>query len=58
MEESEKKCAKCDGGVSGYKCDVCGAEADQHDEKHDCGGDHCVPKCAGCSQAETKCACV
>lgn len=57
MNESEKKCAKCEGKVSGYKCDMCGAEAVEHDEKHSCGGNHCVAKCASCSQSETKCSC-
>jgi RecJ-like exonuclease len=57
MNESEKECAKCGGKVSGYKCDVCGTEVEQHDEKHSCGGNHCVAKCSSCHQAETKCRC-
>ena len=57
MEESEKKCTKCGGETTGYKCDMCGAEAEKHDEQHACGGDHCVAKCAACNEAETKCGC-
>ena len=53
----EKKCVMCGGGTTGYKCDVCGEEAGQHESSHACGGDHCVAKCAGCSEAETKCTC-
>ncbi len=44
---------KCEG----YKCDQCGAEADEHDENHECGGEHCLPKCVGCGEAEAKCRC-
>lgn len=57
MEESEKKCAKCAGKTAGYKCDMCGTEAEKHDANHSCGGDHCVAKCAACNEAETKCSC-
>lgn len=53
----DKKCVKCGGKTEGYKCDMCGEEAEKHDESHSCGGDHCVTKCAGCSQSETKCTC-
>ena len=51
------KCSKCNGNTSGYKCDMCDEEAEKHDDNHSCGGDHCMPKCAGCSQAQTKCSC-
>lgn len=57
MNESEKKCTTCGGKTTGYKCDMCGAEAIVHDDDHACGGDHCVAKCAACKQAETKCTC-
>ena len=50
-------CKKCGQEVNGYKCDMCGAESASHDASHECGGDHCQPKCVGCSQAETKCTC-
>lgn len=52
-----KKCMKCGGETKGYKCDMCGEEADKHDENHKCGGGHCVSKCVGCNQSETKCSC-
>lgn len=50
-------CAKCQKTAKGWKCDKCGAEAVAHDEGHGCGGAHCVPKCEGCSEAESKCSC-
>ncbi len=50
-------CSKCEGDTEGFKCDMCGAEAAEHDSKHACGGDHCMPKCKACSQAQVKCAC-
>lgn len=53
----QKKCAKCGGAAAGYKCDMCGAVSDAHDDTHPCGGEHCVAKCVGCNEAETKCAC-
>ena len=43
--------------MEGYKCDMCGAESKEHDENHSCGGAHCMPKCAMCNEAETKCSC-
>lgn len=51
-------CKHCQGEVSGYKCDVCGATSSEHDANHACGGEHCLAMCAACSQAETKCTCV
>lgn len=50
-------CKKCGGETSGFKCDMCGVEAATHDDAHVCGGEHCMPKCVGCSEAEAKCAC-
>lgn len=50
-------CAKCGGTTTGYKCDMCGAQSDMHDDQHACGGEHCVAKCAGCNEAESKCTC-
>jgi len=55
--DQEHKCVKCHGTTSGYKCDTCGAESHEHDDHHGCGGDHCMPKCAACSQAEAECSC-
>lgn len=43
--------------TEGYKCDVCGQECPEHDPNHSCGGDHCMPKCSGCGEAESKCSC-
>ena len=57
MEEN-KKCVKCGKEVDGYKCDMCGAEAKEHDAMHGCGGEHCMPKCKGCNEAEVKCSCM
>ncbi|MBI4086393.1 hypothetical protein HY416_00205 [Candidatus Kaiserbacteria bacterium] len=52
-------CKKCGKETKGFKCDVdtCGMEAEQHDANHACGGEHCVPKCSACNEAETKCTC-
>lgn len=50
-------CSKCGGETSGYKCDTCGAESAAADPGHACGGDHCVEKCTGCNEAQTKCPC-
>jgi len=51
------ECSKCGGPSEGYKCDMCGAEAMEHDISHDCGSDHCMPKCLGCDEAEMNCTC-
>ena len=50
-------CKKCGGETEGHKCDVCGAESKEHDPQHKCGGEHCMPKCKACSEAEAKCTC-
>ena len=50
-------CKKCGQGVEGYKCDMCGDESVTHDANHGCGGEHCMPKCVACSEAEAKCTC-
>ena len=50
-------CKKCDGPTEGFKCDECGAESETHDENHECGGKHCMPKCKGCEEAQVKCDC-
>ncbi len=51
------KCKKCGGDTHGCKCDMCGAELDEHDPNHACGGEHCVAKCSACNEAETNCTC-
>lgn len=53
----EGKCSKCGMDTEGFKCDVCGAESTTHDEHHEHGGDHCMPKCKACGQAQVKCTC-
>jgi len=52
-----EECKKCKKEVSGFKCDICGSESDTHVDNHECGGDHCMPKCTGCGEAEAKCSC-
>lgn len=52
-----EKCKKCDNEVKGFKCDICGSEAETHNPDHKCGGEHCMPKCTGCNEAEAKCTC-
>ena len=51
------ECSICQGPTDGYKCDMCGAEFEHHDSGHECGGDHCMPKCAGCDEAQVNCIC-
>ncbi len=53
----ENACSKCGAEAAGYKCDLCGAEFSALDEGHECGADHCRPKCSGCDEAETNCTC-
>ena len=50
-------CATCGSLADGFKCDLCGAEADIQDEYHECGVEHCMPKCSGCGETEVKCTC-
>ncbi len=51
------RCRSCHGETKGYMCDVCGAVSDVHVESHACGGAHCMPRCAGCYEAEVNCTC-
>jgi len=51
------ECSTCQGGIDGYKCDTCGAESVEHDPDHECGSEHCMPKCAGCGEAQVNCSC-
>ncbi len=51
------ECIKCGGPTEGFKCDICGAIADVHVEDHTCGGEHCMPMCKGCGEAQVKCTC-
>ena len=56
-------CKTCSKPTDGYKCDMCGAEAQEHDPnhanpEHGCSGANCVSKCQPCGQAENKCACM
>lgn len=50
-------CAVCLGLTSGYKCAMCGEESASRDPGHACGGEHCIPKCVDCNQAEARCVC-
>jgi len=52
-----ENCTKCNGETEGWKCDICGSEAVGHIEDHKCGGDHCMPKCKACGEAQLKCSC-
>ncbi len=52
------ECTKCGGSAEGYKCDQCGAESASHDAGHACGGEHCMPKCTGCDEAQANCTCI
>ncbi len=58
MENSHcKKCSMPADSPMACKCDMCGAEATEHDPNHACGADHCVVKCSGCKKSETQCDC-
>ncbi len=50
-------CTTCQGETQGFKCDMCDSESDHHVADHQCGGDHCMPKCSGCGEAQVKCSC-
>tara|TARA_Y100000310_G_scaffold345859_1_gene471628 strand:+ start:23531 stop:23731 length:201 start_codon:yes stop_codon:yes gene_type:complete len=50
-------CSKCEGETEGWKCEMCGSESGEHVADHQCGGEHCIPKCKGCAEAESKCTC-
>ena len=50
-------CKTCGGPTQDYKCDMCGEESKMKDPNHKCGGEHCMSKCKGCSEAEGKCTC-
>lgn len=52
-----KKCGMAADSPMAYKCDVCGAESENHDSNHACDGEHCVVKCSGCKKSETQCSC-
>lgn len=51
------ECVKCGKETEGFKCDMCGAESEVHDQAHKCGGEHCTPKCKSCGEAQVKCTC-
>lgn len=63
------QCIKCGQDTQGYKCNICGAESSEHDDKHGLsddgrpkadhprGAEHCMSKCVGCGQAEVNCPC-
>lgn len=51
------RCIKCDGPTKGYKCDICGEESVSHDPNHEHGGDHHMPRCQECKEAEVDCRC-
>lgn len=53
---SEATCVTCHGPASGYKCMVCGEEAETHSSH--CGAEaNCQSKCSGCNEAESRCTC-
>jgi RecJ-like exonuclease len=52
-------CPKCGGETEGWKCSICGAEADEHDPQHvHAGSDrYCTLKCKACGKADVHCSC-
>jgi len=57
IKKQPHMCKKCGEETNGFRCDICGAESLKHSVSHACGGEHCVPKCTGCGEAETICDC-
>jgi hypothetical protein len=57
MKADTKTCTACGGDTEGYKCEMCGSEADKHDAEHECGGEHCTPKCKECNESQAQCTC-
>ena len=53
-------CAKCGGKTKGWKCAICGTEADSHvsDHIHEGSDRYCMPKCKACGKADVLCTCV
>jgi len=53
-------CAKCGGETEGWKCAICGTEADSHvsDHIHEGSDRYCMPKCKACGKADVLCTCV
>ena len=55
------KCKICSNEIEGYKCEVCGEEADEltddFKQNHACGQEHVMPMCSGCGEAELRCSC-
>jgi len=51
------KCIKCNGPTEGFKCDICGSDAEVRLEDHKCGGEHCMPKYKSREEAQVKCVC-
>jgi hypothetical protein len=53
------ECAKCGGLTAGWKCAICGAEADEHDVNHlHADSDrYCTLLCQGCGEADVHCTC-
>ena len=54
---TDEACATCGSLTEGYICEMCGETMDAPDYDHECGGEHVMPKCSGCGEAEVKCTC-
>lgn len=52
-------CPKCGGETDGWKCAICGEEAEEHDPSHRHAGSdrYCTLKCAGCGKPDVHCTC-
>jgi tRNA(Ile2) C34 agmatinyltransferase TiaS len=53
-------CPRCGEATDGWRCAICGAVADEHDELHlHAGSDrYCTLRCAACREADVHCTCV
>lgn len=54
-KEEKTKCEKCGMDCEEYKCASCGMETSEKGKE--CCGGSCAPKCSGCKEADSKCAC-
>lgn len=59
MSQDPTICPKCGGPTAGWKCAICGVEADEHDPNHlHAGSDrYCTLLCQGCGEADVACTC-
>ncbi|HEX6977330.1 MAG TPA: hypothetical protein VF185_03155 [Patescibacteria group bacterium] len=51
-------CAKCKGEAEGYKCAICGEEAEKSEgHEHEGSDRYMTAKCKNCGEADVHCSC-